>query len=834
MDRLAPYILTPDDKYIVFPGSKHINVCELETGDIHKKFQYHDRHGDLSIRCLAVDKEGDYLAVGVKFGKPRKCKRNWRRQSCVFLISLKEQKQLSCEKVEGRQHVLQVYFVNDDKYLVSVYKDKIRTYKVPEMSLLYSTEHLGDIHQEALTISSQTNCLLAGVVHDKYVKLLSYDFKNNKHTFSAALDKEQRNDNEKCSTPFAICLAVNNDKVLLGHSNSSFKSANTKFTLSCIPLTKNNIIINTHITGRGTKAKVHSLCVNKNWSLAFAGWQDGCISIVDLNRDYEIKKIQLHTHNINDIKLLEDDTKLLTLSQDHHVKICDIQSLCEGSDDFDSTESMLTASGYASQDSEGYDSCPSSQDSSSNIVQDTKMKNGIGLKRSSEETPAFPKRKLHRTDNSTPSLNVSPRAQFKSSISQDSAIDSPLSTPIIGDLSKEECLHIATNNEIVFTCPVDGNDVFKLWSLETGQLIPGYHEFNKRYKHSLVDNGIEFNHKTHGMVYSLGKYDNGELVIYERKQRNMLCVCCSLVGVFNSIPKIITHYIFKDTFISLIYACNENTNSLTDENNSNRIVIVRNEYVELYSLPEIELLKSIEIRPISDNISDTKSGAGKRKLASYKIAITVDGKYLILANPRTASKYVDVIDLELGHYDDRIVLQNDIHDKFLYNSIYYLIIMKDNYLLDCTDKKLVLKASCLPEIRDIDYKYICPLHVSSSLMSRDRDMGLEIDNHNNVVSLWKSLTINTEKITEFEGHLHDITTAIISHNNRYVLTGSIDKTIRLWGIKSGQCLCLFHVGRSVDLVQFSPSGNYVTCLYYDAPQRKRTLIFNVKNLILKS
>ena len=43
-------------------------------------------------------------------------------------------------------------------------------------------------------------------------------------------------------------------------------------------------------------------------------------------------------------------------------------------------------------------------------------------------------------------------------------------------------------------------------------------------------------------------------------------------------------------------------------------------------------------------------------------------------------------------------------------------------------------------------------------------------------------------VKTLEGHTSDVTSVAFSPNNQYVVSGSEDKTIRLWNVETGECI----------------------------------------------
>ena len=784
----TPYCLTPDDKHVVFPGEDQLYIYEADTGNLVDKFPFHKRNGNLTLRCITISDNCSHIAVGVRYDKPKNCRGNkWRRQTHIFMVDLSLRACVDTAKVEGRQHVRNLYFVHEDTRLLTVFKDKVIVYSVPDMRELYRLRDVGEIHQHIYTVCHASHRLLAGVSHDRHVKLMYFNYKTYEHTYSGAVNYKQYTElHDPHTRLFGLYCSREGKHVMIGHSTAAISSPLVHHVLSWLDI-HNNTIVDILLTGN-SGINACSLLVDQLCTKAFVGWHDGKITIVDLESRLEVKCFQGHSHQINDIKLVENDQRLLTFSQDHTVKMWDIDALCLHSEGSSHNENLQTNSSQADEDISN---------------------SGVLLSRDLSSTT------------SRDSILSSPPVDSTTLRFNDSEVCKLSET--------EECLGLSVSDGLLLTCPARGEHACKLWSLEDGVLAHQYQHLQEQYHSSLENHKLKHESKTHGSVKYLGQSDGKDCIVYERKQRDSLCVSYFLLDPVGR-SEVVSHEMFKDTYIRLLYRCNADNNHLTGTATSYRMVLIRRGKLEVRSLPHFELLQSIDIPVIEDTFKITTS-AGKRRLACLKLGITLDGKYITIANTRVSEKYVHLVDLKHEKCIEQISLPNDVHEVFMSDGIYILIFFVHEHE---EAQKAVIKftntSDCIEKMSKLNYelKYISALYINSSTISHDRTLGMDIDNHMNVASLWNMS--NFSMVTRFEGHLHDIISSDISRDNNFVVTGSYDKTTRVWSALSGECLCLFHATGAVDQVQFSPSLTYLACLCYAAPHRKQALILKVRNI----
>lgn len=76
-----------------------------------------------------------------------------------------------------------------------------------------------------------------------------------------------------------------------------------------------------------------------------------------------------------------------------------------------------------------------------------------------------------------------------------------------------------------------------------------------------------------------------------------------------------------------------------------------------------------------------------------------------------------------------------------------------------------------------------------------------------IVCAWWSA--NGERLGTYSGHLGAIWTVDVSPNTILLATGSADNSVRLWNVKTGECVKVWEFTTAVKRVEFSPDGSRV-------------------------
>lgn len=84
---------------------------------------------------------------------------------------------------------------------------------------------------------------------------------------------------------------------------------------------------------------------------------------------------------------------------------------------------------------------------------------------------------------------------------------------------------------------------------------------------------------------------------------------------------------------------------------------------------------------------------------------------------------------------------------------------------------------------------------------------------NGVLTLYNTET--GKPIREFVGHTSDVFAVAVSLDDRTLISGSADQTIRLWDLESGKNLLAFFIGSDGEWVAWTPHGYYTSSLHGD-------------------
>ena len=88
--------------------------------------------------------------------------------------------------------------------------------------------------------------------------------------------------------------------------------------------------------------------------------------------------------------------------------------------------------------------------------------------------------------------------------------------------------------------------------------------------------------------------------------------------------------------------------------------------------------------------------------------------------------------------------------------------------------------------------------------NRDGDLLFSVAKDKIVCAWWSA---NGERLGTYNGHQGAIWTVDVSPNTILLATGSADNTVRLWNVRTGECVKVWDFPTAVKRVEFSPDGS---------------------------
>ena len=113
-----------------------------------------------------------------------------------------------------------------------------------------------------------------------------------------------------------------------------------------------------------------------------------------------------------------------------------------------------------------------------------------------------------------------------------------------------------------------------------------------------------------------------------------------------------------------------------------------------------------------------------------------------------------------------------------------------------------------PEMNDDEREAILRFSPTWAIQTQGRMLRLGLSGSDDrTLRIWNLATGNC--VRTFEGHIDRVTSVTISPDGRHGLSESVDKTLRMWELASGKCLRTFngHIG-SVTSVAITSDGRW--------------------------
>lgn len=229
--------------------------------------------------------------------------------------------------------------------------------------------------------------------------------------------------------------------------------------------------------------------------------------------------------------------------------------------------------------------------------------------------------------------------------------------------------------------------------------------------------------------------------------------------------------------------------------------------IRLWDIAKEECIKTLEV---PDQISEANS-----------ITFSPDGKHIIVPFNKDG---LHLWDVQTGNYIGEIAgagSLNFVHTTSCTSDGKYIVSSNYNPFSEPIIKIWSIETNeCIRifKIRyDSDSTSIGFPHITSVLFSPD-DKYLLSASSDKIIRLWNIATGDIVKT--FDGHSDYISSVVFSPNGKYIVSASADRTIRLWNVKNGECVKVF-TGHTNEVLSalFSPNSKYIVSASSDRTVR---------------
>lgn len=228
--------------------------------------------------------------------------------------------------------------------------------------------------------------------------------------------------------------------------------------------------------------------------------------------------------------------------------------------------------------------------------------------------------------------------------------------------------------------------------------------------------------------------------------------------------------------------------------------------IRLWDIAKEECIKRLEV---PDQISEANS-----------ITFSPDGKHIIVPFNKDG---LHLWDVQTGNYIGVIAggSLNFVHTTSCTSDGKYIVSSNYNPFSEpIIEIWSVETKECIRifKIRyDSDSTSIGFPYITSVLFSPD-DKYLLSASSDKIIRLWNIATGDIVKT--FDGHSDYISSVVFSPNGKYIVSASADRTIRLWNVKNGECVKVFtgHTNKVLSAL-FSPNSKYIVSASSDRTVR---------------
>ena len=269
----------------------------------------------------------------------------------------------------------------------------------------------------------------------------------------------------------------------------------------------------------------------------------------------------------------------------------------------------------------------------------------------------------------------------------------------------------------------------KFWHLHNGVLDAEMTQnIDVQYKNSLSQQNIAFGGRNHAQLFCFN-----DLLLYVRKRSTSITPCIIRVSSNNQCS-VVAHIHLPNSYFCVSLPEPESPTGPFS------MYVVRDGVLEQRSA-DMDLLRTIEVPKLTEEVPNLSSNAGKKRLLSYVVAVTEDRRYFVIVCPTAGGKsgrYLDVVDLKNNCYLHRSGLDTRFVWKVLEDGVYYLVRSAGSDNFELVTVRTVKEGTQ-------GYDYCCITQSDLQIRSPDGQYGVELTPDHSI-HIWK--TVSTVEQTE--------------------------------------------------------------------------------------
>ena len=797
------YEPTNDGRLIVYVDFSYVKIHDILTGDFLKKIPYITTpYKKITVRCMAISQRDKFVIVGVRVNRgdaPAEEKDRKREVVMLYLIDLDKYKTITAVPFGGKKVIDRVFFVSNDQFVLASSRDKICIMNVPKLDAIYELKiKFGELVPKTSKVDQGCQRFISVVKESGVAKVAQFDLETRTISYSQEVNKVT---DEYIDAFFLDVHPIGNIVIGCSSYNKPFVSSVCKWKQSADTCEMCNL------STQGFNRGPTTMALLPDWTFAFVGWGIGAFTVVDLTSMQEVTVIRFDGQPITKMMVPKNGEQLLTFEQDNTLRQWDVKMILDIVHKKLRNTKHDTQRTVLSENASKYDTeiipAASTASDSHQCIEVHVDKDDADRELEYGQNPDFKETTTTNEAMHTETEGRSNRGHRHKTKRIEQWNDGNVRKII-------PCFDFEFIDSKIFLVGI--MDAPIVYRLENGmpeeKISSGI--FNSCVHYNEKQN-IKLDYISFGNIHWLG----GVQAMYERVENINRLIW--IIELIHPNYEIVFHVQLKNVYYAMV------ADVPLEDDSKPYYFARRQEHLEIYRLPDMTLIRKIDMISIKEDIPQMNSRAGRLRLGLYTCGITIDGKYFLTTNTAVitanSQKALDIIDLQNEASSRTTVPKDKSHQLWMSHSFYMFTWEKD-----CGHR--IMNPNRYNRFNGTEkgkHAYRCLIYrPGTKYFSKDRSIGVQIINKKREFYLWRIDPFT--KLHTFRGHSLGVNSVCLTSDNQLLITGSQDKTIRIWSVTSGSQICCFYTDGAVKRLGIDPSNTYIAVLYELGQRRSRCMI----------